>query len=589
MSILQKIAEHKFYKATFANLAKFCTDRQPWFFGLLPTLATVATLFMVAGAITLGLMAWATSTTWLLSFVPTYLTTAASLCGITFLKVWFSRELTHVSLSARDITEDFVYNESNPTYPFLMVEQLRHELRNSSETLKNRYPTFEEMPRPRLSTCTTDLSAKTKAEEGRNPGRSGLYFSAGFFLPETGFQQRHQAALIQMDLHRLYFYRGVTGAVVRTIANLAATLKKYNKSPSIFKQFIGLLEWPVRFLSVFAFAVNRSYIYSAFAEVVANNRGVDLMEAIDRKVCPSQINSPSDEQLKKAKKDNAREPYQDSGLIKIIVDWIDENELATDDKSGYRIFSLGDIVVREGGLSLGELFSEAPRATRLKDYGRELLQVKRPDGTMATYATEEGREYLRKHYKERQKLAEQSIPENLRYTPICADGDGYTQPLETSALGKLEARLAKTEARIRVLEQENAALKQELLTEIAQQQALLHAQINTDFIALLAARFGSAPSSQVSTATSFAHTTAAPAANTSPPASGFVTPPARVSASLDTTSDTSPNSFSPPRFTPRHTAHLQNYKTPVTQKAQRDSILPSSVESSPITSRLLFD
>jgi hypothetical protein len=450
---------------TFKDLARLSTSRAPMkgTFGLLPTLATIGTLFLVAGGITAALAAWSFVGATAASLLPTFLVAAASYSAITFLNFWFSREITHFKQSSRDLTNESVYNQDNPVHLGNLVNHARYELWFRSPELRKRYPEFKNMPAPRLCTYADDSKFNIISVKGRNPSHSGLYFSSGSFLLRNGMNQKHLLTLIEMELHQIYSYRGISGTIIQAMTDLVAMAELHKHLPGIYNQFVGLFEWPLRFVSILAFAVKRSYVYDAFRFVISGGHLLDAMRAQDFKVCSTQAYVPTDQEIFAARNRNKRTPYPANGflafIIKPIADWIDNNELASDDKSGWRIFSFFDICVRELGFSIfKEIFSDEPRVTRLKDEGRQ-FKIKRPDntdlsydtiGSNPKYTTQQDIEFLLAHEKAIQ--AEINFPETVvlkeadtatntpahiipvRYDCVTINGDGTNKPLFTQAI-----------------------------------------------------------------------------------------------------------------------------------------------------------
>ncbi len=113
-----------------------------------------------------------------------------------------------------------------------------------------------------------------------------------------------------------------------------------------------------------------------------------------------------------------------------ITNWIDDNEYEGDDKTGYRLFSLPDIIVREVGFYFNELWKKEPRATNEKNMLRIVITGTINDQVinMATATTAQLPEIQRQQMMINRALYDQ-INVNDRYDIIGPDGDGYVAPI----------------------------------------------------------------------------------------------------------------------------------------------------------------
>ncbi len=418
----------------FANLAAISTPRSTRLGGILPPLKTLLALLLVATAIATGAWLWtgfwAGAMAGATSYLPLLGESILGVLGLSVVNYWFSREINTAMLSTREARAPFIYSRKvNPTNLTKLVNHLRIEV---NEHFRKIYGAkHRDIPMPRLLTYSkVDIEISS---DGRNPGRAGIFFSSGVFdYRRNNLDQRQLAALIEMELVKIYLRRGVSRTVVGMGASLANTLQNLNNSDFFLYRMLGILTGPLQFILLLERSINRSYEYEASAHVVACGRGIDLMNGIDKKVCNTLETVETGAELKADQNIYKRAPYNGfmKALIKPFADWIDENECAGDDKTGYRILSLPDIFVREGIFYFNELWKKEPRATNLKNYLRTI--IKGPVGdrevNMGT-ATTADVSVLQDYYMSVNDSLYKKIPAADRYDVIGPNGSGYVTPI----------------------------------------------------------------------------------------------------------------------------------------------------------------
>jgi Zn-dependent protease with chaperone function len=421
-------------KATFSWLAQISTARAPWLGGILPPIGTLLMLGLVAGAMAgglwLGTALWAGAVAQASAFYPLLGETLAGVLGFSLLTFWFSREIDTFGFSTREAREDFVYSQKvNPTRLDKLVEHVRQEVNIYFKQLYGNK--HVDIPMPRLLTYS-----KGEIEifsSGRNPGKSGIFFSSGVFdFRKTNLDQRQIAALVQMELVKIYLNRGMYRTITSMGASLANTLQNLNNSNSWLYRFLGLLVSPLQFILLLERSINRSYEYEAAGHVIKCGRGIDLMNAIDKKVCSTLETLPTNAELKVNQRAHMREPYNGfmSWLIQPFTNWIDRNELAGDDKTGYRIISLFDILVRECGYYINELWKKEPRATNLKNYLRPIVKANVGGNEVSLdTATTAQIPAIRQHHMNINTTLYRKIPAAARYDVIGPKGSGCVKPI----------------------------------------------------------------------------------------------------------------------------------------------------------------
>lgn len=405
----------------FSWLAQKSTGRRPWLRGLLPQIQTLVALLGISVAITAGLWLWMGAIATASAMLPVLVNTALAVVGMTLLNFWFSREINTFMLSTREVRDNFKFDKENPTDLRKMVDHVRCELNTHFRKIYGK--SHVDIPMPRLLTFT-DHHFKIVTVPGRNPGKAAICISTGALNShETNLNQRQLAALLQMEMVKIYLRRGVSGTIVAMGMDLLATLENMREG-NLFYKIIGFLAGPLQFFLLVQRAVSRSYEYEAALTVTQCGRGIDLIDAIDYKVAPSLFVKPTFKVLNTDQIAHQRVPYNGfmKWLIGPIANWIDRHEYATDDKTGYRIMSLPDILVRELGYYINELFDPKPRSTNLKGPLRESVKG---------YNKAKNQADLNKLYQkdiEKNQTLFKKIPKASRYAPISPDGDGYVKP-----------------------------------------------------------------------------------------------------------------------------------------------------------------
>lgn len=423
----------------FAWLAKQSTGRRPWLFGIIPPIGTLLTLLAVSAAIASGMWLWtglwAGALASATAFYPLLEGALIGVLGFTLLNFWFNREITTFTLSTREVRDDFVFSQKhNPTNLKKLVNHLRQEVNaHFREKLGKNH---RDIPMPRLLTYTDD-AVKIVTVEGRNPGKAAIVFSSGTFLYEkSNMDQRQLAALIEMELVKIYLRRGISRTIVGMGTDLLSTLQNLNASSNWFYRILGFLTGPLQFVALLGQAIQRSFEYEAAGHVVECGRGVDLIAGIDKKVCSTLETLPTNEELKRNQSANQRKPYDGyfKWLIKPFADWVDRNEYAGDDKTGYRIVSAIDILVRELGYFINELWKKEPRATNLKAYLRPIIEAK-IEGKKVSMdnATTAQVKKIREHDIQVNQKLYAKIPVKDHYDVIGPKGTGVVKPILFSA------------------------------------------------------------------------------------------------------------------------------------------------------------
>lgn len=415
----------------FAWLAQMSTSGTPTFKGLLPSLKTLITLLAVSAAIAGGMWLWTglwagalASTTTLIPFLEQAF---LGVVGAVFINFWFNREINTAVLSTREVRDNFVFDkDKNPIDLRQMVKHLTEEVNAHFRPL---YGKKSDIVIPRLCTFTEPTSSfKIITAEGRNPGKAAIFFSSGVFKSDmTGMNQRHLAALIQAELVKIYLRRGIARTFIGMGTDLATTLSNLN-SGNWFARVLGFLLAPLQFFLLLERSVQRSHEYEAAAIVAKCGRGVDLIEAIDKKVCPTLDDMPTTQELRVNQAKYKRAPYNGplKWLIKPLADWVDNNEYAGDDKTGSRIVSFFDIWVREATYIFREWFlSSQPRATNLKIFLRPLIKGK--DGSREISldtANSNQIPIIRQNDIRINQALYKNVRKNHRYAAIAPNGNG---------------------------------------------------------------------------------------------------------------------------------------------------------------------
>jgi hypothetical protein len=324
------------------------------------------------------------------------------------------------------VREGFKIDENNPTELMKLVE---HVLAEVNAYLRSIDPKHVDCPMPRLCTFS-DVHAKLVTVEGRNPGKAAIFFSSGCFNSQnTHLNQRHLAALISFELFKIAKHRGAGRTFVQMWTDVLTNFENFRYGNFLGKA-LGFLAGPLQFFLLLQRSVSRSYEYEAGQAIVEMGRGMDLVDAIDYKVCSSLYEKRSYVQLQKDQAEKRRDVKSYDNFLfkpfKSFANWVANNEYAGDDKSGYLVLSFLDILVREMGFFVNELFSERPRATRLKDYLRPLLTLdtdKTPEQFAALY--------------EKDKVTNGALVQKAvdskgafpTYAPVSTIGNGYVKPV----------------------------------------------------------------------------------------------------------------------------------------------------------------
>jgi len=396
-----------------------------------------------------GLWLWSALAASAVAFVPLLEISIAGVLVVTVLNFLFSREINTGLLGTREVREGFIFNnEKNPTDLRKLVNHLRAELEvKFQEKFKDK---DLKLPMPRLllfNPVPNEFQIVTV--EGRNPGKSALIFSSEcFHYPGTkGVQNQKQlAALIQLELVKIYLRRGVSRTIVGMGSDLLATLQNLSFT-NIFGKALWVLTSPLQFILLLKQSISRSYTYEAAGMVAECGRGIDLLNAIDSKFCPAldQETMPTNQELKDQQK--KRVPYPDEGLfswfIKPIADWIDSLEYSGDDKSGFRIVSMVDFLVREIATIVKEWYGAEPRTTNVKAALRP--NIKSEDGLVSmetAYKRDVPR--IRENDKKINNELFKKIPEALHYPCISPNGTGCVMsPKKQEKLYKAQMELTR--------------------------------------------------------------------------------------------------------------------------------------------------
>lgn len=359
----------------FGWLAEISTGRSTRLKGIIPPVKTILALLLTSVVIACGM--------WLLIGAGS----AAAALGYSSLGVflvagvnfWFGREINTFMLSTREVREKFEFSKKdNATNLRELVEEVRDEL--NIYFRKEYGDQHVDLPMPRLLTFT-DHHFKIITVEGRNPGKAALFFSTGVMnFHDTNLTHNELKALIQVELVKIYMRRGIARTIVGMGTDFYTTLDNF-LSGNILAKVLGILAGRLQFFALVERSIKRSYEYEAAEIVVKCGRGVDLVSAIDRTVHPFLEKKPTYKELRIDQQEKKRPPYNGwlQFIFKPIADWIDDEEYAEDDKTGYRFFSFFDILVRELGYLIKELWSPTPRATRLKDYLKEIIKAPLPE------------------------------------------------------------------------------------------------------------------------------------------------------------------------------------------------------------------
>jgi len=423
----------------FSQLAWINSGRgqDPLAKGLLPPLKTILSLLIVAAGIAFCGWLWAGVLT-----AVTFGWSAAGVAGVALLNHLFARDIFTFAFATRNPMEGFDHSRNNSTSIVELVDHLRVEL---NICLKEKYgAAHKDIPPVRLL-AFTEPSFKLFSV-GPAPENAAILLSTGVFnYEQTGMDQRHLAALIEMELVKIYFRRGTASAITSVATNLLTTVEILTLS-SAWPRFLGglshvlkILAGPLQFFMLLQLASERNHAYHA-AEIVAVDcgRGRDLMKAYDKKVDPTLKHKPTPIELDEIRERFKRPPYNGANPgIKKWVDWIRDNEYPTDCKDekviwGSLAWSGMMILVRELGFFFYELFSKDPRSTNIGKHIRNLVKGNRPsieegslgeEVTLNTIKTGE-KWYIKQSDWERNKKLFDKMPAESRYLPISPEYNG---------------------------------------------------------------------------------------------------------------------------------------------------------------------
>lgn len=437
----QRIKAFKFSSLfDFSNWAQWSTPKE-LYLGIIPPIATLLTLTLVAGLIASGAWAWsALLTTAHLSFIPIFGAVAPIVLGGAFLNFWFHREITTFTLSARAVHENFEFShKQNPTNLYRLVQEVTAAV--NAHFKKKHGDSHRDIPAPRICTFT-DHHWKLVTVEGRNPGKAAIFISSGALdFEHTGLTIDEFEALIANEIVKIYSRRGIGRTAVGVVSDLSETLNHLQEGNWLSKALF-VLTMPLQLTLLLDKSIQRSYEYQAGCHLVDMGYGYDLIAGIDRLICPPLDRIGTARELKEAAKKYRREPYSGtSNVYKRFADWVDANEYPVDDNTGSRIISALDILAREGGFYVRELFSARPRATSLKNYLRPLISMKQDGQTYNLNTISEAqREPMRLvHCKKRVPLF-QGVVRNSRLEP--------KPTAERQALKRQEAECERLEKRL---------------------------------------------------------------------------------------------------------------------------------------------
>ncbi|MBS0288922.1 MAG: hypothetical protein JSS07_02645 [Proteobacteria bacterium] len=382
----------------FAWLAEITTGRRPGFASIIPPLKTIFALLALAMVMAGGMWLWTGFWTGiyanLATFIPMIGKGLAATLGLTVLNFWFSRDINAAMMSTRDIRDDVLYGPTNPVDVTKMVNQLCHEV---NAHFKAQFgDAHRDLPVPVLLTYTDDANFKIVTLEGRNPGKAALIFSSGAFDMRR-MNQRQLAALIQKELVKIYLRRGIGRTFVGMLSDLATSLENLNAPGNAwYFRALGWLTGPFQLVLLWERSISRTYEYEASAEVVKMWRGPDLIDAMDRKVCPSQLVFPMKSTLKRNQSLHKRDPYPAiGGPIKSFTDWVDQHEYARADKTGWRIVSYFDCGINYTIYFINEVLNRVPRSTNEKQFVLSLTEVILSDGRKIAMDSDEATEALK--------------------------------------------------------------------------------------------------------------------------------------------------------------------------------------------------
>jgi hypothetical protein len=361
------------------------------------------------------------------------------LAGVNF---WFSRELgtflkstrvvqdvqikekVKVNGKVKEVIRDFPFSQRvNPTRLPAMVKHLTAEVNAYfAHKLGNKH---RPIPVPRLLTFTKDELDITF--EGRNPGKTALFFPTGLFdYRKNNMTQRHVAALIEQKLVMIYMQRGLFRTITAIGGALLTTLQNLNNSDNIALRLLGIITLPIQLILLVENAIYRMWEIEAWGFVRKMGRGYDGINAIDNTVNPFYETLPTNAEFKKDLEQKKRKAANGSALPG-ASGWVAVNEYADDDKTGSMFWSFFDILVREIGFLFKEMFNSKPRATNVKNFLRPQITNNDKTISMNTALTPQV-PAIASYQRIKNAKYYAKIPAAMRYDVIGPQGSGWVKP-----------------------------------------------------------------------------------------------------------------------------------------------------------------
>lgn len=226
-----------------------------------------------------------------------------------------------------------------------------------------------DMPMPRVG-CFTDNPQipRIVTVPGHCYEESALYFSMSMVEPsKTHLTTEEFAALVRVELMKIYQRRGYSSTLFVMIEDFLTTLKNANTFNSAFQIANWIVAPLLQFVLLVPYSVWRSHSLEAMTPVLENGHGLHLIRAIYQMVYPGQnfdsILLPTE--VARIKNNLRREPYTGFGarLIRPITDWIDRHQWLTDIKPINRLKALLNIMIADGGTVINEMRAKDPRST----------------------------------------------------------------------------------------------------------------------------------------------------------------------------------------------------------------------------------
>lgn len=450
----------KSIRFNFGWLAEVSTGPSPWLKGFLPPIGAIIALFGVSCAIASGIWLWGIVLQNAIAFLPLLGHMTIGVIALALGNFWFNREINRVLLSAREFPPGATFGEgidlekllketnrvismAHQTPPEGALELIEREkvLRKGMDVQKmvehltaelNAHfifhdPDYQYMPPPRIG-YYTNADPKIVTIEGRSYEEAAIYFSSAMLNPDvTNLSQPQLAALIQLELVKIYERRGISSAAVAIVKDLLSTLDNIVSKDRLYAMMGCLVTPLLQFFVLVPYSVWRSYSLKAATEVVKCGRGIDLIEATLKKMCPS-INLatvPFPAMVAKIKKESRRKKYQGpmADYLQPFTDWIDQHQWLSDNKINWRGIIFLEELVAEAGTYWGELNGKDPRNTSMLkhlypqvDYhqiGQDLDLSELPTIGQAEL------NILRLNQKKINQMLFTAIFKGSRYSPIC--------------------------------------------------------------------------------------------------------------------------------------------------------------------------